>query len=113
MSVRDDLIELKKLETEIKRKQSDLKQLRDLKKKCEKRIIDYCETNNQPGVRHGDMTVLVQERKKTKRQSNTQRLEKGAHVLQKYGIHNSKEAVKELFESLKEDAGTEQKLRII
>lgn len=99
--IRQDVIEFKNLDTEIKRLRKDVKLLKAQKDACEKRILEYLEVNEQPGVKMNGTVIMAQERPKRKYQKKTDKINRGEDVLKKYGIHESKEALNELLEAMR------------
>lgn len=113
MSIVDDVTELKRLDIEIKRQQTELRRLRNQKKDCEKRILDYLDTTEQPGLRFHDMTIIATDRKKRRYKKKSEKEEAGKIILQKHGIYNSKEALDELLNAMRGSPERESKLQIL
>lgn len=101
MSIKNDVIELKSLDTELKRLRKRIRLLNEHKKRCEKRIIEYLEVNEQPGLKLDGMLVLTKDKKNRKYTNKNHKKLKGQHVLQKYGISDSSSALEELLEAMR------------
>jgi hypothetical protein len=101
MSAISDIIQLQNLDAKIKLYNKELKDLRTAKKECESRIIDYCTTNDLPGVKYNDVTIVVEKKQKNLPFTKTDKLNRGEVILNRYGIVNSKEALAELFDAMK------------
>jgi len=113
MSIIEDVQELKRLQIEIKRQQTQLRDLRTHKKECEKRIMDYLETNDQPGLKFRDMTIIAQNTQRRRRKKKQEKQDAGLMILQKHGIYNSKEALDELLSAMRGSPERETQLRIL
>ena len=92
------------LEREIKTMRISLSKLIKRKKELETTIIDFLDHKDQPGLKYKDITIISEEKDRHKRLKKTDRVDKGTHVLRKYGVHNAEEVLKELMINLKGDA---------
>jgi len=113
MSIVEDVKQLKLLDTEIKRQQNELRKLRNQKKECEKRILDYLETTEQPGLRFRDMTIIAKDSRRRRYKKKSEKEEAGQMILKKHGIYNSKEALEELLSAMRGSPEHQSKLQII
>jgi hypothetical protein len=113
MSIVEDVKQLKLLDIEIKRQQTELRKLRNQKKNCEKRIMDYLETTEQPGLRFQGMTIIAKESNKRRYRKKKDKEEAGEMILRRHGIYNSKEALDELLQAMRGSPERESKLHII
>lgn len=114
MSIQEDIFELQSLETEMKRLRKELQQLRAQKLKCEQRILAFLEKSKQPGVKFNGKTILTTEKSKRKYQRKQDKLEKGMHILKKYGISSTytEQALGELLENMRGTPETVRALKI-
>lgn len=112
MSIQQDVIELQNLDTELKRLRKRMRILRDQKEQCEKRILEYLDVNDQPGVKMNGTIIMAQERRKRKYQKKSDKLTRGQYILQKHGIHNSKEALEEIMEAMRGSPESRTTLKI-
>ncbi len=112
MSIQQDVHELRSLDVEMKRLRKHIKLLKDQKDKCEKRILEYLETNQQPGLKHENTVIMAQERKKRRYEKKTSKIIKGESILDKYGIPNTKEILEELLEAMRGSPQTVSTLKI-
>lgn len=101
MSIQQDVIELQNLDVELKRLRKQIRDLKTQKDACEKRILEYLEVNEQPGLKMNGMVIMAQDRRRRKYQKKTEKIERGESVLQKHGIYNSREALDELLEAMR------------
>jgi septal ring factor EnvC (AmiA/AmiB activator) len=101
MPITDDVIELKSLDTEIKRTRKRLKQLKEQKTQCEARIIEYLDVNNQPGVKMDGTIIMLQDRNKRKYTKKQVKLERGEQILQRHGVYDSRKTLDELLEAMR------------
>jgi len=108
-----DVQELKELDTELKRLRKDVARIRSLKESCEQRILEYIETNDQPGVRFKDITIVAESRTTRRPTKKSERLERGQQFLQRYGVHNSERALEELMEEMRGEPEPVSKLRFL
>lgn len=92
------------LEKEIKTVKISLSKLIKRKKELETKIIDFLDHKDQPGLKYKDITIISEEKDRHTRLKKTDRVNKGASVLRKYGISNAEEVLKELMSNLKGDA---------
>jgi len=112
MPIQQDVIELKELDGEMKRLRKRLKTLKDQKDKCEKRILEYLNVNDQPGLKLNGTIVTMEDRRKRKYEKKTDKLARGEYILQKHGIYNSKEALEELMDAMRSSCESEHKIKI-
>lgn len=101
MSITEDVLELKQLDIELKRLRKQIRNLQSQKQKCEHRILEYLDVNEQPGVKMNDMVILAAHKKKRKYRKQKDRILNGSHILEKYGIHESKQVLDELIEAMR------------
>lgn len=104
--------ELKELDLEIKNIKISLSKLNKRKKELEKKVVDYLDKKDQPGLKYKDLTIISEEKDKHCRLKSKEKMEKGYCVLEKYGISNPEKVLKELMENMKGEAITEKKIKI-
>ncbi len=115
MSIQEDIFELQSLDVEIKRLQKDLHHLRKQKGKCEHRVLEYLEKHNQPGVKFNGKTILSKEKLKRKPAKKQEKIQKGTHVLRKYGfdsVENAEQLLQELMDNMRGTPETVRTLKI-
>lgn len=113
MSIKNDVKELRRLDMEIKRLGKELNKLRKIKKDCENRILDYCESNDQNGLSFENITIYVDRKKKAVPVKKNDKLNKGEIALQKYGVVNSRQALEEVLNAMKGESEEKASLKII
>jgi hypothetical protein len=96
--------EIDLLEKEIKVLKTNLYKLIKRKKELESKIITFLDHKDQPGLKYKDITIISEEKDRHKRLKKSDRLDKGVHILRKYGVSNPEEALKDLMTNLKGDA---------
>lgn len=111
--INHDVKQLTHLADEIKRRRKELNELKKAKAECEERILNYLEANDLPGMRHQGMTIIAEEKKKRRHVKKTERENRGAEILAKHGIYNSKEALDELLEAMRGSPEPKHSLRIL
>ena len=99
MSITDQVDELKHLDIEIKRIKKELKVLQSNRRQCEKNIIAYLESNNQPGLKSSNMIIVLktqtQQRRKSKKKQDPDEI---LRVLQ--SATNGEELIDHLFQAM-------------
>lgn len=113
MSITDDVIELKGLNSEIKELSKTLKTLRSYRKKCEDRILEYCETNQQPGLRYQDMVLVVETKERKKRSKKDERVSALGQLLESYGLPTSTQMIHEIMSATGSRKEMERRLRLM
>jgi len=111
MSIKTDVEELTNLDLEIKRLNKEIQKLRKAKKNCESRILDYCQTNNHPGLSFDNIDVYVDVKQRYIPNKKSEKVAKCDNVLKKYGLHNNN-AVYEILNIIKGDAKNKTSLKI-
>ena len=112
MSIQHDVLEIKNLDIEMKRLRKQLKILKDQKDRCEQRILEYLDVNEQPGLKMDGTIIMAQDRRKRKYENKNNKMVRGETILQKHGIYNSKEALNEILEAMRGSPETIPKLKI-
>ncbi len=95
-----DVEEFKQLDLEIKRRNKELYALRKRRNECERRIIQYLETNDQPGLKYKDVT-LVTKPKKRRSGKNDDKLDRISYFLEQRGVYMKKDEQMNLLEAMK------------
>lgn len=112
MSITADVLELKQLDIEIKRVSKQLSTLKTHKIACEKRILEYLEVNDQPGLKMDGTIIVAQDRRRRKYQKKSEKQARGQYILEKHGIYNSKETLDEILEALRGSPDNTRSLKI-
>jgi|TARA_Y100000389_G_scaffold114197_1_gene111388 hypothetical protein len=112
MSIKGDVIELKNINQEIKRLNDRKKTLNKRAKVVEQKIIKFLESKEQPGVKYQGTAVLVESKNSTKTKKTKERENDSISVLQKYGISNPEQVLKELLNARKGETVEKKKLKI-
>ena len=101
------------LQQEIKRKQREIKELKEIRDDCSTRIQDYLREHDLPGIKHNGITILTQTSQRRQPLKKENKLENAKRILQGYGIEDTDDALNELFESMKGDMVEKHNLRIL
>jgi hypothetical protein len=112
-SIQQDIIELKELETELKRKRKEIRALNQAKKGCEQRILEYLEHNEQPGVRYQGVTLIAQDRAKRRPTRKQEKYERAMSYLRSLGISADQSMIDDLMESIRGDREYHPSLRFM
>jgi hypothetical protein len=112
MSIQQDVIELQDLDNEMKRLRKQMRTLKEQKERCEKRILEYLDVNEQPGLKMNGTIIMAQDRRKRKYQRKSDKLARGEYILQKHGLFNSKEALDEVLEAMRGSPESKPTLKI-
>jgi len=113
MEILGDVNELQSLTLEIKRLREQAKQLRQRKSDVEKKILDYLESSDQPGLKYKDVILLAENKETFKRGKAKDRITRGADFLEQLGINNSKEVVSNLLDVLKGSPVPKSQLKMV
>ena len=105
VKIKQDVIELKKIDAEIKRINDILKPLRARKKELETNLLQYMESTNGgvTTIKLNDVEVVSVEKTKHEKLSKVDKEKTGIQLLSQYGvnINNAKKAYYDLQEMLK------------
>jgi hypothetical protein len=93
--------DLRNIEQELKRLNSQVKIYRDQKKDIETQISKYLEEKDQPGLKYQDLLVLTGESKRRTRKKKEERELDLMSILESKGIRNARETVNEIMETMK------------
>ena len=106
-------MELKELCLELKRTRHHLKMLNAQKTECEKRILNYLQTNEQPGIRFENMTIMIEDKERRTQSKKADRIERAAALLDRIGIDDSRTTVAQLIEAMRGEPEIQQKIKIL
>jgi hypothetical protein len=113
MSIKSNAKELLLLNAEIKKTNNRLKFLRNKKKECENKILEYLKHNDMPGIKINGIVIMSQEKSLKKNKKIVERISASENILQKNGVQNYKQIVKDLFNAMKnENTETTVQLKI-
>ena len=105
-------LELKKIETEQKRLQAIQRDLKKKKLDLEVKIQKYLDDNKHQGVVLNDMTVLNEQRKKTKPLSKIEKETKITNLLKEHKIDATDEFINKLNNATKGNTTEIKKIKI-
>ena len=98
MSIKSYLSELDSINNELERIKNLQKKLKDKKALIEENIQDWFIKNCQTSITYNGKVISVNNTTSSKRKKKAQKIEDINDILKKYGIHNNKKIVSELFD---------------
>ena len=110
--IRQDMKELKALDTEIKRINFQVRKLREKKKILEDNIKGYMLKNNIPQLQYENYIVSQQDSVSHVRKGKIQKSEDIERVLSNMGILDTKRAAEEVLKATQGDEKTQTKIKI-
>lgn len=112
MSIKGDLAELESIRRELKSLSQRRKQLREREKLTEDRIQQYIRSKGQPGLKYNGVAVLLEDKEKRKSKKPKDRDKDATEVLERYGIRDAENVLKELLDARKGSPEPVSKLKI-
>jgi hypothetical protein len=112
MSIQSDIREVGRLTAEITRLNKIVKQLRQQKTEAEKRIADFLETKNQPGVKFQGKAIYTQKKEVRQYKSQKDKERDCIALLEEKGIENPQEILKEVLDAMKGDKIESVKIKV-
>jgi hypothetical protein len=117
-TIQGDMLELKSINTEIRRLDGNRKDLKAKASKVEKRIIEYLQEKNEKGVKTKDATgnntgFILQTTQKTLNKTVTEKTKSSLEILRANGVSNAERVLKELEDGRKGNKIPVPKLKII
>jgi len=106
MSIKSYLQELERLDVEIKRLSTTLKNLRKQSKQVESKIINYLNEHDQPGVKYNNKAIMIENKTTKKRRTKAERENGMLEVLKSYNIPNPEKAMDEILKAKSEETET-------
>jgi hypothetical protein len=118
MSIQKDMLELKSINTEIRRLDGSRKDLKSKAALVEKRIIAYLQEKNEKGVKTKDATgnntgFILQTTQKTLNKTVTEKTKSSIDILKANGVNNPERVLKELEDGRRGNKIPVPKLKII
>lgn len=110
MSISSSIVELRKINNEIKRRSTALRTLRKKKRELEAIILEFLNKNGQNGVKYRNEIAIIKETKKKsnrKYQNHKVKLNVASTLLKNLGIENSTEIAENIIKAMqgpKEDS---------
>lgn len=112
-SIKKDIVEFQDISIEIKRLLQETKRLRGLKNECEARIIEFLENNDQPGIRHKDLSFVIETKEKRKPRKKREKINNGSEYLSRFGVQNPEQVLDGLFGVMRGSPERAPKLKTI
>jgi len=118
MTIQSDMLELKSINTEIRRLDGIKKDLKGKASAVEKRIINYLQDKNEKGVKTKDLSgnntgFILQTTQKTLTKTVTEKNKSSIEILRSNGVSNPEKVLKELEEGRRGNKIPVPKLKII
>lgn len=102
--VASEIKELKSINAELKKLNKQCKDLRILKGELEATILEYLESTDQPGVKCQNIVAMIDNKKKSTRRTDKDKIDCGTKVLSRYGIRDTEKVLKELMSAMKSES---------
>jgi hypothetical protein len=112
MSIKADVKELEILRSEIKMLKLRIKTLRYKEKAAEKRISDFLKSREQPGLKFQGTAIILEEKTKSLPKKPKDKDSDTILVLERLGVQNPQEALKEIIAARKGDSVHSEKLKV-
>ena len=112
MSIKSDINELNQINLEIKTLTDRVKNLKKLSKEVEKRIINYLNEKNQPGIKYNGSAVIVESKSRVIRKGENAKKQDAIRVLRNNGVSDPEHILNELTEAQKGSKIGLQKIKI-
>lgn len=112
MSIRADADELQAIDAELKLLSQRRKALLQQKAKVEARMAEYLKAKGQPGVKYNGVAILLEEKTVHTNKKPQLRDEEARAVLERYGVPNPDQALKEIMEARKGPVQTKTKMKL-
>lgn len=96
MSVKSDVEELHKINIDIKRTLESLRKLRKAKRDAEKRVTEYLNEKNLPGVKYNGNVILIEKKEKKVSQPKKEKTQALMQLLQASGVQNPKDVMEKM-----------------
>jgi hypothetical protein len=103
MSIVTELEELESINNELKRVRSRLKKLQASKTRVENIILDYLESNNQPGLRYKGKTIIAERKNRRTHKKKSEKYTDAERVLQDCGVSATREVLEDILEAMRGD----------
>lgn len=110
--IANDMKELKAIMSETKKISDKLKELRSRKKQLETNILEYLETNEQPGVKYQELIVLRNEKTTFTKKKPKEREQEVVRILEENGISDPRNVYKLIGEAGKGEEVSVTRLRV-
>jgi len=119
MSVQDDMVSLKNINTEIARLQESIRKLKGQAKVLQNRIITYLDDKKQKGVKLPDDNsgkktgFMIKTTMKALPQTEKERKKKSIDILKSSGVSNPEKVLEEILKTRKGEKISVSTLKII
>jgi hypothetical protein len=112
MSIRSDVIELQTLQGEMKSLRARIKILREKEKTVMERISAFLKSRDQPGLKFNGTAVVLEQKEKATPKKQKDKDADTLLVLERLGIRNPEEALKEILTARKGETQPIEKLKV-
>jgi len=111
MSIKNDIVELDQINTEIKRLYTEMRVLRKRAKNIEDRILIYLKEKDQPGLKYNNTAVVVENKDRALPKKKSESEHDIIRVLRDNGVDDPLSVYKQINEAKKGEIVEKQKLR--
>lgn len=111
-SIKAYVSELKSISAEMKRYYQIMSKLRKRKKEIEKLIVEFLDEKEQPGLKHENTAILVEQKERRAAKKQSDREKDVREVLLSYGIDDVDTALKDVLTVYRGEKVPEKKLKI-
>lgn len=112
-SIQTDVSDLQSLNTEIKNHLLKLRELRIKLSNTQKRIQEYLDIKNLPGVKYKGYVVIRNNKPARQKKKKQEQLDHSINVLKKYQIQDPENVLREILEARKGNLEPNKKLILI
>lgn len=112
MSIKADVRELQSIRLELQRMTQKRKELKQKEGEVEARIRDFLKAKDQPGLRDGDFSLIIEEKEVTGPKKAKEKQEDSLAVLERHGVQSPEKLLEELMQARKGEVVVKQKLKV-
>jgi predicted transcriptional regulator len=111
-SIQSNVQELKEINLEIKRLQTQTKNLKKRATEIEKYIISYLNEKEQPGLKYQNTAIVLENKAQKIRKSKKDTENDTIRILEESGVSNAKEVLKKIADSKNTNKTNMQKIKL-
>lgn len=111
--IQSDVYELKQINTEIKRLQNVIKELRKRSSSLETSIVNYLNEKDQKGIKYEGNALILENKIRRVTKSKQKTEEECVRILSENGVNNPQDVLSQIIESRKGEPIKHNKLKEI
>jgi len=100
-TITQDVVELRGLDLELKSMRKRMRLLSQQKNRCEARILEYLEVNEQPGLKFEGITIIAKPKQRRRYENKKNKRSRGEAVLEQMGVADSGSLLDEVMEAMR------------